>query len=229
MNNYGDKRQLQTCVFCGKPTRSRDHVPSKVLLDEPYPDDLAVVPSCLECNNGFSSDEEYFACLIEIMRLGSLDIEDLERGKIRRILSAKPKLKKLIQESMTNTNGYYQIKPDWPRVENVVLKHAKGLAAYYMNTPVHGDNPSHLFIEPWTELSEEQIVIFNQSLPHSKIPEAGSRICQQVCFIEGTPFSPWIEIQQDRFRYMSAMDKLCIVKMVFSEYLMCEVVWADDM
>lgn len=228
MNDYSDTRQLQTCVYCGKPTRTRDHVPSKVLLDEPYPDNLAVVPSCMECNHGFSSDEEYFACLIEIMSLGTLDLEVIERNKVRRILSAKPKLKMLIQESITYTNGSHLIKPDWKRVESVVLKHAKGLSAYYMNTPIHGDNPSNLFIEPWTQMTEDQIIQFNQPLVHNKLPEVGSRVCWNLCLIEGIPFSPWIEVQENRFRYQTKADNCIVVRMVFSEYLLCELVWDEE-
>ena len=66
MNNlkcYGDRRNKGFCVHCGGADETDDHVPSKVLLDEPYPENLMVCPSCLKCNNALSVDEVYLACL----------------------------------------------------------------------------------------------------------------------------------------------------------------------
>ena len=37
---YGDDRNKGFCVHCGGPSETVDHVPSKVLLDEPYPENL---------------------------------------------------------------------------------------------------------------------------------------------------------------------------------------------
>jgi hypothetical protein len=62
---YGDRRNKGFCVHCGGPDETDDHVPSKVLLDEPYPENLIVCSSCLSCNNALSIDETYLACLIE--------------------------------------------------------------------------------------------------------------------------------------------------------------------
>ena len=59
---YADSRNKGFCVHCGGPYETDDHVPSKVLLDEPYPDNLIVCPSCLKCNNELSDDETYLAC-----------------------------------------------------------------------------------------------------------------------------------------------------------------------
>jgi len=49
--NYGDDQNKGFCVHCGGADESRDHVPSKVFLDEPFPENLPVSPSCLKCNN----------------------------------------------------------------------------------------------------------------------------------------------------------------------------------
>jgi hypothetical protein len=61
---FSDLRLDAQCAYCGSFPESRDHVPSKILLDEPFPYNLPVVPSCNNCNNGFSKDETYFACAI---------------------------------------------------------------------------------------------------------------------------------------------------------------------
>lgn len=54
-----EKSSENGCIYCGKPAFTREHVPSKAFLTRPYPQDLATVPACFECNNGFSSDEKY--------------------------------------------------------------------------------------------------------------------------------------------------------------------------
>jgi hypothetical protein len=62
---FGDERNEGYCIHCGGSDETRDHSPSKVFFDEPYPKNLPVCPSCLRCNNALSIDEEYLACLLE--------------------------------------------------------------------------------------------------------------------------------------------------------------------
>ena len=84
LNSYADDRLVVGCIYCHGDTDTREHVPSRIPLDEPYPENLPVLPACSKCNQGFSLDEEYFACLIECARTGGID--RVERPKIRRIL-----------------------------------------------------------------------------------------------------------------------------------------------
>jgi len=94
IRDLSDERLSYYCIYCGKAPDSREHVPSKVFLDEPYPTNLPVVPSCIECNNKFSKDEVYVACLLECVLRGSADIDKLNRKKIQRILTEKKKLQR---------------------------------------------------------------------------------------------------------------------------------------
>lgn len=66
---YGEGHPERVCCYCGGYADTVDHVPSKVFLDEPYPDNLPVVPCCRKCNEEFSLDEEYVAVLLECVRL----------------------------------------------------------------------------------------------------------------------------------------------------------------
>ena len=43
---FMDERLTGKCVYCGAQPETRDHVPSKVLLDEPYAAQLPVVGAC---------------------------------------------------------------------------------------------------------------------------------------------------------------------------------------
>jgi hypothetical protein len=63
---YGERRNTGFCVHCDGADETDDHVPSKVLLDEPYPENLMVCPSCMHCNNQLSVDEVYLACLFPL-------------------------------------------------------------------------------------------------------------------------------------------------------------------
>jgi hypothetical protein len=79
VSTYADQRILAFCAFCGGETGTRDHCPSRVLLDEPLPSNLPVVPACAACNSSFSGDEEYVACLISCVVAGSTDPEAMSR------------------------------------------------------------------------------------------------------------------------------------------------------
>lgn len=62
LHNYADNRLVVGCIYCGGRDDTKEHVPSRVLLDEPLPENLPVVYACRSCNNGYSKVEEYFAC-----------------------------------------------------------------------------------------------------------------------------------------------------------------------
>lgn len=141
--NYGDERQSAFCAYCGGPTETRDHVPSRVLLDEPYPDNLPVVPACESCNSSFSKDEEYLACLVECVLRGVVGAEGIQRTKIRRILEAKPALRAMLEEARSAANGQVVFDVQHDRVRNVVLKLARGHTAFELNEP-QIDEPSCL-------------------------------------------------------------------------------------
>lgn len=145
---FADSRLLQGCVYCGAKANTRDHVPSKVLLDDPLPDDLAVVSCCADCNNGFSSDEQYLACFIECVINGSTLPERLEREKIKRTLAARPFIAAAIDGCRSEEPGGRLLwKPDYDLVERVVLKLARGHVAYDCSESCQ-DEPSELRIVP---------------------------------------------------------------------------------
>jgi len=96
---YADSRNKGFCVHCGGPYETDDHVPSKVLLDEPYPENLIVCPSCLKCNNDLSDDETYLACLLECVIAGEATPSKLRRPKISKALEHSESLLKRLQKA----------------------------------------------------------------------------------------------------------------------------------
>ena len=86
---FVDERLLGRCVYCGSVPDTRDHVPSKILLDDPLPANLAVVEACIERNRGVSLDEEYLACFLECALVGSSEVDRVRPDKGQACLIAQ--------------------------------------------------------------------------------------------------------------------------------------------
>ena len=123
---YGDERNKGFCVHCGGPDETRDHAPSKILLDDPLPDNLPVAPACYRCNNGFSRDEEYLACLLECVMTGEAEPDKVERPKVAHILRENRNLAMRLRKSRRVVDGQIVWDIESDRVRNVLLKLARG-------------------------------------------------------------------------------------------------------
>src|SRR2546421_9808459 len=176
LTNYGDIRQVESCAYCGKATQTRDHTPSKVLLDEPFPENLPVIPACLPCNNKASFDEEYLACLIECIICGTTDPAKLSREKIRRSLARQHGLQARLTEALRWENGQSLFNIELDRVERIVVKLAQGHVLYELNEP-QSANPSSVVILPLHLLNDDVREAFENTSGYGFTiwPEVGSR------------------------------------------------------
>jgi hypothetical protein len=225
---YGDERQLAFCAFCGGKTGTRDHCPSRVLLDEPYPENLPVVPACAKCNAGFSSDEQYLACLISCVLSGSTDPANVARPKISRILSENPKLRARIERSRTESSMGIVFNPEHQRVSNVITKLAQGHSLYELHEP-HPEQPDSIQITPLALMSDAE----RESLESPCIeglsiwPEVGSRAMHRIVLgsEESSPDAPWLVVQPGLYRFRASVDSGVSVRIVIQEYLACTVRW----
>ena len=73
-NDFTGDRTHGLCIYCGGLPETREHVPSKIFLDEPYPSHLHLVEACTKCNLAYSLDEEYLACLIDCIISGESEV-----------------------------------------------------------------------------------------------------------------------------------------------------------
>lgn len=225
---WSDARFNDLCVFCGALPRTRDHAPSKVLLDEPFPADLPVVPACAECNQGFSLDEQYLACFLECVIVGSTNPSSVRRDKVRRILAENPNLSRRIDAAcLVDEAGEKRWTVESERVRKVILKLARGHAAFEYSEPQLTE-PEFVSFVPLFLLSEEQLQKFETPPDERIFPELGSRAFirgiehdSQGLFLENR----WRVIQEGRYRYLISHSDGIRVRMVLSEYLACEVVW----
>ena len=222
--NFGDCRQEGHCVYCGNMTESRDHVPSKVLLDEPYPENLPVVFSCLQCNQGFFLDEEYFACLIACLIAGSTIPENISRSKIQRILARKPSLTAMLENARQVHGDSIFFNIDKKRVDNVILKLARGHAMFELNEP-QLEQPIIFNYLPISSLTNESRDNFERVPNASLIPEVGSRAMQNLLILGDKAMQEWITAQPRQYRYIAFDNGATTVRIVISEFLACEVIW----
>jgi hypothetical protein len=221
---YGDERQLAFCAFCGGETGTRDHCPSRVLLDEPYPENLPVVPACAKCNSRFSADEEYLACLIACVVAGSTEPSKIVRLKIRRILTDSPALRARLERARVESPNGVVFTPEHERVSTVVTKLAQGHALFELHEPCP-EPPDGIHITPLGLMSEHERETFESPAPPGGWPEVGSRALQRLVVAESQPEAPWLVVQSGLYRFHASADCRVSIRIVINEYLACLVHW----
>lgn len=238
LNNYADNRLIHGCIYCAGPAETRDHVPSKCLLEQPYPPNLPVVGCCESCNQVFSMDEQYFVCLIESVLCGTTDPEKIGRASVARIMQNSPALRNRIENSRTEMDGQIAFIPEIERLTNVMLKLARGHAAFELSQPCRSE-PDYFWFGPLSSLTQEIRGEFDSVHCQHIIGEVGSRNMQRLLLTQitlmskngephkvGLLINDWIDVQNDRYRYIAIDDMgSLIIRIVIAEYFACEVVW----
>lgn len=223
---FMDKRlSVNTCVYCGGPPETREHIPPKIFLDSPYPEYLPVVPACSPCNNQKSLDEEYLACLLECIVCGTTEIENLEREKIKRALAHSRKLKDKIENGKKRTSEGLFWDFDQVRIESLAAKLAQGHIAY--EEFIREDEPSSVFVCPLCIAPSDMVDLFSYEGEYGGCcswPEIGSLdFIRAVTAMEAGDDYPWVKVQEGRYRYRIVDSSA--VAIVIREYLGIYVNW----
>lgn len=180
VKDLADDRLVNGCLYCGGLQETREHVPSRVFLDLPFPEQLPVVWACSRCNNDFSKDEAYVACLIECAIAGSTDPTHIRRSRVSRLLQETPALRARLEAAKTVTDdGLVQFDIEPNRTRNVVLKLARGHAVFELSQ-VRRDEPKLLWWYPLPLMTEAQRDDFDASHVVQMIGEVGSRGSQRL-------------------------------------------------
>jgi hypothetical protein len=223
---FGDDRITGVCVFCGGSPDTRDHVPSRVLLDDPVPENLPVVECCQSCNSGFSLDEQYVACIIDCVLAGSASAKRATRAKVSRILAETPALAaRIAGAEIQQEDGQQTWRPEMDRVQTVILKLARGHVAYELSV-LRLEEPRNITCLPLVAMDEKAVMDFLRPQATPFWPEIGSR-----AFIRAWKQSPqlgvdhWKVVQPGRYQYLVSQADGLFVRLVLSEYLACEVRW----
>ncbi len=227
---YYDGKNENGCIYCGAIANTREHFPSKVLLNKPYPDNLFTLPACLKCNNGYSLDEEYLACFIEKLKEKVFKGYKM-RDKIIDILNKKIKLNELIDEQIISDGELIILNVETDRFKKVIEKIAICHAGYEFDTITSCDT-----INTWFDfavnLSNDQIKCFKESQISNVIPEIASRYSTEYCIVETNGSKDiflmynWEKIQKGIYEYCVFINyngNVC-VRLILSDFLYCEVI-----
>lgn len=241
LRDYADDRLVHGCVYCGADAETRDHVPSRVFLDPPFPENLPVVGACWKCNNGFSKDEEYLACLLECVIAGSTEPDLIRRPRIADRLRTKPALRARLEAAKLTYDGQTVFEAENDRVRNVLVKLARGHAVFELSQPCRQE-PSSAWWCPLQTMDAAQLDDYDAAHVLGLFGEVGSRGFQRTMIIQATLMGPdgqptiaglvvndWMDVQDERYRYL-AIDtaEAVVIKIVIAEYLACEVTWARE-
>lgn len=224
-----DSRLVDQCVYCGGEPGTNDHVPSRILLDDPPPRDLPTVDACTGCNASFSLDEEYLACFLECVLCGTVEPEAVGREKITRALAHNPALVERIGSSLRDSSAGLLIwMPEEDRVRRVVVKLARGHSAYELSHP-QIEEPNGVSVQPLVVMSDSDRETFENAGVGGLAgwPEIGSRAFHRAAGAHPYADQPgaWITVQEGRYRYAVDQDGGVCVRIVLSEYLACTVEW----
>ena len=203
---YGEGHPERICCYCGDFADTVDHIPSKVFLDKPYPENLPVVPCCKKCNEQFSLDEEYVAVLFECVRLQTFAPKQFKREKIRKIVNHNPAILQTVKETVHPLlDGHFSIDSENVRLKKVLTKLIAGHLRF--------EGLDQWFFHDALDICFYQDVHVNQNFYnrfHSPIfsgmlPEIGSRAL--IALVEnGFAGSPWFTVLSGRYEYRVAPD-----------------------
>ena len=219
------------CIPCDDGSHngrySQDHIPTKALLNPPYPENLMGVGMCQECNSGFSEDEEYFAAFLASVVSGSTEPDPLQFPTTSRTLARNQLLRSRIDAARhvetTSSGGTVFIwAPELERIERVIVKNARGHLLFELGQTVELP-PAHVNILPLDLLSPQELRQFEYPEGLAGWPEVGSRLMLRLLETGEMGEGGWIEVQCGVYRY--AVDDIPRVRMVFREYLAAEVIW----
>jgi hypothetical protein len=237
LKTFADERLIHGCIYCGGSDNTRDHVPSRVFLDTPLPENLPVVGACLPCNNGFSKDEEYLACLVESTIAGTTDPALMRRPKVAEILRRAPPLRARLEAAKTIVDGRPAFAIESDRVRNVLVKLARGHVVFELSQPCRQE-PRSVWWASLVSLTKEELDDFDACHVVEMFGEVGSRSLQRAMVIQAALRIPngvatalnmlindWVDVQEGRYRYLATDEADVRVKIVIGEYLACQVVW----
>jgi len=233
IGDYSDERLKSWCIHCGRTlgerATNRDHVPSRSLLLEPYPENLPLVQVCASCNVGFSLDEEYFVAFLGAVVTGSTDPAKQSHPVVSRVLERSPKLRAQIEAAKSEVrtlDGETRLlwMPDAKRVRRVVLKNARGHAFFEQGEPML-DEPSKVSFLPLETMTAWARAEFEAIDMGTLWPEVGSRMMTRL--VAGHDLQDgWVVVQDGIYRY-AVTNGGRVVRSVVFEYLATEVIWED--
>jgi hypothetical protein len=148
------------CYSCGEPvtTNTSDHIPPKTLFPKRIKANLITVPSCYECNQRMSLDDQYFATVLTARRNDNPtqcvvweqkvlpQLQDEDFAGLRSMLVARtrsiwlPEGDSFVQTGILNLN--------MERINGVLRKIVRGLYYHHRGVPLAAANAVPVYLDP---------------------------------------------------------------------------------
>lgn len=217
------------CIYCGNHADTREHIPSKAFLEDPFPENLPTIPACFKCNNGFSADEEYVACYLDVLK-SKVYKGYLLKEKTHERLTNSPALSALIREQIKEESNQINFYYDEKRFINVLVKLARGHVGYEFDYVDLDCNPL-VWYDFRFRMNEELVNEFNAITLIDKMPDVGARVYNRLCVMEDVhsgkilhTFLEEVHVQEGQYKYNVYFDNDCVcVKILIGEILYCMV------
>lgn len=161
-------RDYSICCYCHKPATTKDHIPPKNMFPKPRPTNLITVPSCKDCNEDPSLDDEYFGLITVAASAGHPQARDLFRGKVKKkskkyIALAKSILSNIITKDIYSGKIYLGtqdfLKIDDERINRIMIRITKGFYWYHFREPLPVKHEIKVSLQPKFDQSQTDMII----------------------------------------------------------------------
>lgn len=192
-----ESSEQHLCVYCGvAPSETADHVPPKLFLSLPYPENLLTVPSCWACNKSFQADDEYTRFIAAIdYRAGKNNTARLKLQAVVRAMQ-RPEatrfsahlLRQMEHTIVLGSDGNpmaSQVLVDQRRVDATGARLVRGL--YYVEQKTILGSPQSLRVASKAGVSErdpaiQQFARMYSGCPDRRERQVGDAFDYVVCF-----------------------------------------------
>lgn len=229
-----NKRFDSVCIYCRTNIAdSREHIPSRVFLDIPYPKNYNIVPACKNCNCGFSIDELYVSCFTDKLRNSLSNNKFPLREKTIAAISHDKELAKKLDDQIRIEDERILVSYVPESFSTILIKLAKGHLCQEQDKVFESDCLIECNFKFKPDLSEDEIHNFEELPSIDKAGECGSDFTHGLLIIDGFGsasqiFVPWNEVQDDNYRYLTYFEQNnYIVRIVICETLFAEVIFSD--
>jgi len=233
------RNSYSECVYCGNEANTREHVPSKTFLAQPFPADLSTVPACLTCNNSYSDDELFLSLLIQMLKqryYGSdYNFSPETSSKMARNVRAVRDINTALDN---NDISYFH-----PQISRVLTKLAIGHSVYELAdgyfTDDDGVTPDSASVryDFLNNRSQEEVNEFMGyfDITNEVMPEVGSRVfCDRLLVLDNNVgerqfLLDWVNVQKSEYTYTCfKFGNEIVVKMVINDFLFAEIILKEE-
>jgi hypothetical protein len=213
----GNRRRA--CVYCGLEKKlTADHVPPKLLLSQPYPENLLTVPACRDCNASFQVDDEYTRLVLSI---------DVRAAKQHDVQSKLPAIVRSLQRPDAKAFADYltrrmtetkilaadgtpmgsTLEVDRERINATGERMVRGLFFIEMGKPLSPTAHVRIAANAGVNRSDPVILQFARTYDHCsdrRNREIGRAFSYAAGF--GADFSVWILLLYDYFVWIATVE-----------------------